>query len=79
MSFLNFLTCVINNKQKRLSAEFDDIRIPLDFNLDLKIKMPPLQYRPPPAVTLKLSRNDNQLCMVFLLNITTVFCSDYIT
>ena len=30
-SFLNFLTCVINNKQKHLSAEIDDVRISLDF------------------------------------------------
>ena len=30
-SFLNFLTCVINNKQKLLSAEIDDVRISLDF------------------------------------------------
>ena len=29
-SFLNFLTCV-NNKQKHLSAEIDDVRISLDF------------------------------------------------
>ena len=29
--FLNFLTCVINNKQKHLSAEIDDVRISLDF------------------------------------------------
>ena len=29
--FLNFLTYVINNKQKRLSAEIDDVRISLDF------------------------------------------------
>ena len=31
LSFLNFLTCLINNKQKRLSAEIDDVRISLDF------------------------------------------------
>ena len=31
VSFLNFLTCVINNKQKCLSAEIDDVRISLDF------------------------------------------------
>ena len=31
VSFLNFLTCVINNKQKRLSAEIYDVRISLDF------------------------------------------------
>ena len=31
VSFLNFLTCVINNKQKRLSAEIDDVRISQDF------------------------------------------------
>ena len=30
-SFLNFLTCVINNKKKQLSAEIDDVRISLDF------------------------------------------------
>ena len=30
-SFLNFLTCVINNKRKHLSAETDDVRISLDF------------------------------------------------
>ena len=30
-SFLNFLTCVINNKQKHLSAEIDNVRISLDF------------------------------------------------
>ena len=31
VSFLNFLTCVINNKQKRLFAEIDNVRIYLDF------------------------------------------------
>ena len=31
VSFLNFLTCVKNNKQKRLSAEIDDVRISIDF------------------------------------------------
>ena len=30
-SFLNFLTCKINNKQKHLSAEIDNVRISLDF------------------------------------------------
>ena len=30
-SFLNFHTCEINNKQKHLSAEIDDVRISLDF------------------------------------------------
>ena len=29
--FINFLTCVKNNKQKHLSAEIDDVRISLDF------------------------------------------------
>ena len=31
VSFLNFLTCVINNRQKRLSAEIDNVKISLVF------------------------------------------------
>ena len=47
VSFFNFLTYLINNKQKRLSADFDDVRISLVNLEQLKIKMPPHQYRPP--------------------------------